>query len=126
MAETWMDGDHPEGIPPDRTAKARFGNPAFRTWHARLVKRSYRIVKNCLDCHLHNFSSEDDDQLNMLKECAKTGYQAASNDGHTPDNSNKNEAETVEELRAYLHDSFGHPIRIDYGTGHESSFVVFL
>eukprot|EP00804_Cyclotella_cryptica_P012197 CCRYP_009885-RB/>CCRYP_009885-RB protein AED:0.21 eAED:0.22 QI:0/0/0/1/0/0/5/0/377 len=87
MADTWMDGNHPDGIPPDLKAKARFGNPAFRTWHARLVRRSYGIVKCCLDCHRE---------------------------------------ETIEELRAYLHDAFGHPIRIDYGTGHESSFVVFL
>ena len=126
MAETWMDGDHPEGIPPDREAKARFGNPAFRTWHARLVKRSHGIVKSCLECHLNNCVGEADDQLKLLKECAKKGYQAASSDGHITNNSNKNEAETIEELRAYLHDSFGHPIRIDYGTGHESSFVVFL
>jgi len=32
----------------------------------------------------------------------------------------------VEELRAYLHPSFGHPTRLDYGTGHESSFLIFL
>ena len=31
-----------------------------------------------------------------------------------------------EELFAYLLDSFGNRTRIDYGTGHEMSFVVFL
>ena len=126
MADTWMDASHPDGIPPDRKVKARFGNPAFRKWHDRLVKRSHGIVKSCLDCHLRFKISCKDDQLNVLQECAKKGYEAASHDENIIDISNSNEEETVEELRAYLHDSFGHPIRIDYGTGHESSFVVFL
>lgn len=30
------------------------------------------------------------------------------------------------ELVPYLLVSFGHPSRIDYGTGHETSFVVWL
>jgi len=32
----------------------------------------------------------------------------------------------VVELKAYFLGSFGHPVRIDYGTGHEFSFVTFL
>jgi len=32
----------------------------------------------------------------------------------------------VIELKAYLHDSFGNPTRIDYGTGHEVCFLFFL
>lgn len=34
--------------------------------------------------------------------------------------------EAVIELKVYLHDSFGNATRIDYGTGHEISFVYFL
>jgi len=34
--------------------------------------------------------------------------------------------EHVEELSAYLLDSFGNATRIDYGTGHEMAFVLFL
>ena len=30
------------------------------------------------------------------------------------------------ELEAYLLDSFGNPVRLDYGTGHEASFFMFL
>ncbi|KAI6654771.1 Serine/threonine-protein phosphatase 2A activator [Oopsacas minuta] len=30
------------------------------------------------------------------------------------------------ELRPYLLDSFGNPTRIDYGTGHEASFTIFV
>jgi serine/threonine-protein phosphatase 2A activator len=32
----------------------------------------------------------------------------------------------VTELTAYIVDSFGNPTRIDYGTGHELSFCMFL
>jgi hypothetical protein len=32
----------------------------------------------------------------------------------------------VEELMPYLSSGFGHETRIDYGTGHESSFVIWL
>mmetsp|Transcript_36492 Transcript_36492/g.27058 ORF Transcript_36492/g.27058 Transcript_36492/m.27058 type:complete len:120 (+) Transcript_36492:270-629(+) len=33
---------------------------------------------------------------------------------------------SFEELKAYLLDSFGSYERIDYGTGHELNFIVFL
>ncbi len=32
----------------------------------------------------------------------------------------------VQEVQVYLHDSFGNSTRIDYGTGHEMAFVMFL
>ncbi len=34
--------------------------------------------------------------------------------------------EAIVELLPYLHDSFGNPTRLDYGTGHELSFILFL
>jgi hypothetical protein len=34
--------------------------------------------------------------------------------------------EAIPELKAYLVDSFGSYERIDYGTGHELNFVIFL
>ena len=30
------------------------------------------------------------------------------------------------ELKTYILDSFGSPIRLDYGTGHEMAFLFFL
>lgn len=30
------------------------------------------------------------------------------------------------ELSGYLEESFGNPTRIDYGTGHETTFIIFL
>ena len=150
ISQTWMDANS-DGIPPDLKVKARFGNPAFRTWHARLVERSYGIVRCLMDCHVkYSLPSvpdgNDDEDSNItgdiskvskeqiLKECYDQGYRAATNEGTTlwphdhkqsADSSSKQE-EIITELRAYLHDGFGHPIRIDYGTGHESSFIVFL
>ena len=32
----------------------------------------------------------------------------------------------AEEVTVYLIESFGNPTRIDYGTGHEMAFVMFL
>jgi len=34
--------------------------------------------------------------------------------------------QNVKELTTYIVDSFGNPTRIDYGTGHELSFCMFL
>ncbi len=139
ISTTWMDPNH-GGIPPDHTVKARFGNPSFRTWHARLVERSYGIVRCLMDCHakylildsageVMNESTKD----KIHTECSEQGYRAASSEGPTlwqhdevSTTATLKQEEIIRELQAYLHDSFGHPIRIDYGTGHESSFVVFL
>lgn len=151
MSKTWMDPNC-GGIPPDFKVKARFGNPEFRTWHARLVERSYGVVRCLMDCHVKYSSTTnataaagevdgvDVDGLTkeqILKECSEQGYNVASNEGHAlflqqhkessaESPSSSNQEDIIAELRAYLHDSFGHPIRIDYGTGHESSFIVFL
>jgi hypothetical protein len=142
MSGTWMDQNHIDGIPLDLTAKARFGNPAFRTWHSRLVERSHGIVRCLIDCHVKYSScspspgGDDTHKVDgltrnqILTECSSRGYRAASNEGTSmwpaPAKSPSKQEELIGELRAYLHDSFGHPVRIDYGTGHESSFVVFL
>jgi hypothetical protein len=32
----------------------------------------------------------------------------------------------IVELIAYFNESFGNRVRIDYGTGHETSFIVWL
>lgn len=34
--------------------------------------------------------------------------------------------QSITELSTYIIDSFGNPTRIDYGTGHELSFCMFL
>lgn len=112
--ETWI-----QDFPP-QTAQARFGNPVFRKWHARLVARSFSIVQSILDCH-QTHSSTQQYSVQVLQDCSEKGFQAASVESQEPcDDKN------ILELTAYLHDAFGHPVRLDYGTGHESSFMVFL
>jgi len=74
-------------IPPAQQAM-RYGNKAFRTWHARLVVEAPRLCESL--CHAPGAA----------------GAQV--------------------ELAPYLCDAFGNATRIDYGTGHETTFVVFL
>ena len=64
----------------------RFGNKAFRQFHAWLTDSA-------------------NDLVNSLEGVP---------------------TETKEELVPYLLDSFGNPIRIDFGTGHEAAFFLFL
>ena len=37
-------------LPPDTTAKARFGNPVFKLWHERLMARTKSILQTMMDC----------------------------------------------------------------------------
>lgn len=80
---TWVDE-----IPASQQAM-RYGNKAFREWHARLVREAPAL-------------------------CASLVRGSPSAAG----------AEV--ELSPYLCDSLGNPTRIDYGTGHETTFVVLL
>ncbi|KAK0404819.1 hypothetical protein QR680_017649 [Steinernema hermaphroditum] len=74
-------------IPLEDMEKQRFGNKAFRKWHAKLTNAAQQLVQNILP--------ED-----------------------------KKEASV--ELIPYLLDSFGNSTRIDYGSGHEAAFLMFL
>lgn len=111
--ETWL-----VDIPPDRSVQARFGNPSFRAWHARLTERSSSIISCLLACSQTHGASESYDTT-VLQECSEQGFTAAQ---ETAEEQNA----TVKELTAYWLDAFGHPVRLDYGTGHESSFQIFL
>jgi len=79
----WVDS-----IPPLKQAM-RYGNKAFRTWHARLARA-------------------------LLPMC------------HRLTAAHPSAAGAEVELAAYLVDAFGNSTRLDYGTGHETSFLVFL
>mmetsp|Transcript_22943 Transcript_22943/g.35324 ORF Transcript_22943/g.35324 Transcript_22943/m.35324 type:complete len:418 (-) Transcript_22943:29-1282(-) len=113
-------------MPPDRNAKARFGNPAFRKWHQRLMDRSSAIVSAIVDAHISATSM-------TVQEASEAGFMAAQNGvAKLHDHSALSEAERIKrdeiivECTAYLQSSFGHPVRLDYGTGHESSFLIFI
>ena len=74
-------------IPPIKQPM-RFGNKAFRDWHARLVRETPSYL------------------LALLEPYGLSGAER--------------------ELSPYLYGAFGNETRIDYGTGHEANFVIFL
>ncbi|KAL3941964.1 MAG: hypothetical protein SGBAC_003766 [Bacillariaceae sp.] len=69
------------------------------------------IITSCLLARGENLSLEEARQRG--KEAAAGSFQPS-------------EDAAIEQVSCYLHDGFGQPIRLDYGTGHESSFLVFL
>ncbi|KAJ5619809.1 Phosphotyrosyl phosphatase activator PTPA [Penicillium lagena] len=85
-----------EEVPPD-TGPRRFGNISFRRWYEVVESRSSDLLEECLPAELLQIRSSDPD-------------------GPT--------AET--ELKAYFLGSWGSGQRLDYGTGHELSFLAFL
>ncbi|GAX21310.1 hypothetical protein FisN_1Lh143 [Fistulifera solaris] len=117
--ETWLND-----FPPQQTEHIRFGNPAFREWHQRLVQRSSSISWAVIQAMKSHPGHQDYGDIILSLAC-ETGKEAA---GSVLDatNFNADDRAVVEELSAYLQAAFGHPIRLDYGTGHECSFQVFL
>lgn len=85
-------------VPPD-TGPRRFGNISFRKW--------YDLVKENLPALLRQFLPADIVSF-----------------GH-PSNAAA-QTTALDELQVYLLGSFGSPERLDYGTGHELSFLAFL
>lgn len=114
-------------LPPDERAERRFGNPMFKQWHQRLIQRSSAIISSAMSCHIQYTSENESNQdvkydIETLKECAERGSRVALGLEQVDMQNQK----IVVELKAYLEHSFGHEIRLDYGTGHECSFFVFL
>ncbi|KAJ5155149.1 Serine/threonine-protein phosphatase 2A activator 1 [Penicillium capsulatum] len=83
-------------VPPD-TGPRRFGNISFRRWHEVLESRASELLRECLPTELLEVPSSE------------AGGPTAES-----------------ELRAYFLGSWGSRQRLDYGTGHELSFMAFL
>ncbi|KAL7555350.1 hypothetical protein ACA910_001387 [Epithemia clementina (nom. ined.)] len=113
-------------IPPSDRSQARFGNPAFREWHERFVSRSVSIVHNILKTQQQFPQTDDHVDKSVLEEASLSGREASKVTMTLDSIASEDDREAITELCAYLGDSFGHPIRLDFGTGHESSFQVFL
>ncbi|KAJ0419457.1 rotamase PTPA-1 [Aspergillus carlsbadensis] len=85
-----------EEAPPD-TGPRRFGNVSFRKWYQIVESRASSLLEECLSTDI---------------------LQTPSSGPGGP---------TAEvELVSYLLGSWGSPQRLDYGTGHELSFLAFL
>lgn len=113
-------------FPPLDRSMARFGNPAFKQWHERLKERSVSIV-HCIIRSARLMSENDTEyDIDVLKAASEEGSNAVEFVEDLESIDNVKDREIVTELVAYLLPSFGHEIRLDYGTGHECSFQVFL
>jgi hypothetical protein len=144
----WVQSDFPPTT--DNTIGNRFGNPMFRKWHTQLIHRSTSIITTILKVsnqysrttttHHHDENNGNDDEecdfdIDVVMKAYEAGIQSTRDTDSTSSNSdttiNNDEISdhdriVISELSLYLQDSFGHPIRLDYGTGHETSFHIFL
>eukprot|EP00177_Eucheuma_denticulatum_P007839 GFKZ01014268.1.p1 GENE.GFKZ01014268.1~~GFKZ01014268.1.p1 ORF type:complete len:322 (+),score=53.95 GFKZ01014268.1:157-1122(+) len=77
--------------------KGRFGNRSFRSWYSRLETQAPMLLGGVIGS-----APEDDVEEGRCRE------------------------DMVEELAEYLRTSFGNETRIDYGSGHEGTFLVLL
>ncbi|KAF1984936.1 phosphotyrosyl phosphatase activator [Aulographum hederae CBS 113979] len=82
--------------PPD-TGPRRFGNVSFRRWYEIVIERAPTLLQECFE------------GISSQVPFAATGETTAQ-----------------EELQAYFLGSFGSAQRLDYGSGHELSFLAFL
>jgi serine/threonine-protein phosphatase 2A activator len=83
-------------IPPD-TGPRRFGNISFRKWGQVVESRASELLDECLP-------------TKFLESAQSISASSSAKD----------------ELKTYLVGSFGSGQRLDYGTGHELSFLAFL
>lgn len=87
-----------DDVPPD-TGPRRFGNISFRKWYDLVEERVPGLLKEIVPCDI---VSSDQSKIDA--------------DGTT----------ALNEIQIYLLGSFGSSQRLDYGSGHELSFMAFL
>jgi serine/threonine-protein phosphatase 2A activator len=85
-------------VPPD-TGPRRFGNVSFRKWYNIVEEKLPALLQEFVPLDILSFAHKADDAAHVT---------------------------ALEELQIYLLGSFGSPPRLDYGTGHELSFLAFL
>lgn len=94
-------------FPPQREHKSRFGNPAYRDWYDHLEHEAPLLVQR------------------LVSSTAATIPPVTSTHSTSP-TATANTSTHISELCWYLTHCFGDRQRIDYGTGHELTFVLFL
>ncbi|KAI7335704.1 Phosphotyrosyl phosphatase activator [Hortaea werneckii] len=83
---------------PPHTGPRRFGNVAFRDWCRLAEENASKLLQDRLSTTLNKYAREDETERISM----------------------------IDELKAYLIGGFGSAQRLDYGTGHELSFLAFL
>ncbi|KAK3384238.1 Phosphotyrosyl phosphate activator protein-domain-containing protein [Lasiosphaeria ovina] len=99
--------------PPDPGPR-RFGNVSFRTWHTLLDQRADALLREFLPRRVLEFPSTS---AGAIAAELRAGEEGGEEQG---------EAGPLDEVKAYFLGSFGSAQRLDYGTGHELSFLAFL
>ncbi|KAI9755860.1 MAG: Serine/threonine-protein phosphatase 2A activator 1 [Lichina confinis] len=92
-------------VPPDRGPR-RFGNVSFRRWYGIVEER----MKALLEEHLP-------ESVLFFEAGSRQERDGGTTDGHFG---------PLDEISGYFVGSFGSAQRLDYGTGHELSFLAFL
>jgi len=122
-------------FPPVVSAGApnRFGNRAFRDWHARVAAAAPGILRNLPVPHSARAEAAEAAAAPAGGGSGGGGGASSIRCGEgSGDDDVPGAAWTAaygnaeEELTAYLVGSFGDPTRIDYGTGHETAFLALL
>ncbi|CAK7241152.1 MAG: Serine/threonine-protein phosphatase 2A activator 1 [Sporothrix thermara] len=109
--------------PPDPGPR-RFGNASFRIWHKLLTERVENgLLEEFITIEGYGASAVTQEETKATTKDNEPGDDTeAENEG---DNSER-PATAMDEVRAYFLGSFGSAQRLDYGTGHELSFLAFL
>ncbi len=94
----------------------RFGNKAFKTWltqvkEVKILKPLFLLDSIILGFWITIIIFLNKRSKELVADCLR---------------GDESHAEYIEELAVYLSDSFGNDTRIDYGTGHEMTFAMFL
>lgn len=118
-----------DDVPP-APAALRYGNPAFREWHARASAESAGLLLRVLKA-----AAAEAKEKEKMEEGAGAGAAEATTTT-TPATTEPEEEQEQQEallleaearaLAPFLSDSLGNASRIDYGTGHETTFATLL
>ncbi|ROW03513.1 hypothetical protein VSDG_01365 [Cytospora chrysosperma] len=98
--------------PPDPGPR-RFGNISFRKW--------FQLLEGKVDGLLKEYVSEE-----VLCFQASSEEAVIKREIKKEEDEDRKTLSATDELKAYFLGSFGSPQRLDYGTGHELSFLAFL
>ena len=137
-AAGWVDD-----IPPTKQAM-RYGNTAFRGWHAKMCERTPEMMRSLLGrfppptptaplptCFIESaISSRAEYEASTRRpEAERRALEAAAlakRAAHGGAAQGGDADSRSDELAGYFAESFGNATRIDYGTGHELAFLVWL
>ncbi|KAK1774508.1 Phosphotyrosyl phosphate activator protein-domain-containing protein [Copromyces sp. CBS 386.78] len=119
--------------PPDPGPR-RFGNVSFRTWYKILEQRADGLLREYLPGGVLRWeqasagtTTKEEGEEEDGTETETEGDGDGDGDGDKKAKEQKQEVVgALEELKAYFLGGFGSAQRLDYGTGHELSFIMFL